>query len=93
MSNARLEDCSLFLCRDGEVRLTGLVYGHPRFDDGASIHTSRTMWINDQECATRNTGYELLSVATGDRPLRRAERKLIDGGATRLAWAQRLLDR
>lgn len=44
--------------------LSGNVYGHPDFDEGEFIHTSRIMKVEGKTVQTRNTLYELGQVCT-----------------------------
>lgn len=39
--------------------LRGVVYDHPRFEDGSCIHTSSIMHLSSTECETVNTVYKL----------------------------------
>lgn len=57
---ARLENWSRF----GE-QLVGEVYGHPRFEDGEVVRTSRVLKMDDKVAETMNTDYTLGEQAHG----------------------------
>ena len=60
------DECGDYFCKDSKtLHLRGMVFGHPRFENGTPIRSSLIQTIDVKNCraTTMNTEYELLSIS------------------------------